>query len=1063
NLAGILGTLTVQGGSGTANRLIVSDYGSANSDAGVVVTNNSITAFAPASIFYSAAGKFTDGTINDGILLRGSNKGGNTFNVQSTLGGSTTEIDGDGGLSDTFNVSSDAGTNNGNLAGILGTLTVQGGSGTANRLIVSDYGSANSDAGVVVTNNRITAFAPASIFYSAAGKFTDGTINDGILLRGSNTGGNTFNVQSTLGGSTTQIDGDGGLSDTFNVSSDAGTNNGNLAGILGTLTVQGGSGTANRLIVSDYGDTTAGRDTFIQVYNNLLHGFAPGDVYYSAAGGGQFNNASSSGILLKSSYTLPSTFVVYSTLGVPNLNYVSPAPATTTYEIDGGQNNDTFNIGDTHAGNSGNLDLIQGLVTVVGNGGSDSLVVNDEANKKTSNGAHAFNYLVTPTQIINDPTPVKTVPAATIPPTRTFATGGVIYNASATATRNSVTTLRVDGTDDVNIFSVTPSTLTTYTINGNLPASGVPLAGGGDYLKLDTSHFSDQMGGRTLHITSVGNGNWTFDPLTNTHPVYFESIERFNHVAITAKVETLPNQSPAVVVRDAETGQIKFQFTPYSDITGGASVAVGDVNNDGLPDVIVAPGRNQPAIITIYSGTPDASGNYAHMPLVSFPAFTMSFRTGISLAVGDINGDGANDLVVGSGASIGNGFQPYVEVFDGRTLLQGTAGAAPTQLPGSPFLALEPSFTGGVNVAVGDLNNDGKADIVATRMSGKATVSVFTYTGSGFGLARTFIAYTTALNGGLTAAVGDFNADGWNDIILGSGPGASPAVMVYAGGPTLSSSTTTPPPLLALFHPSPATFTGGVAVTTTPVNGGDPGTIERVFVTANLVGTASFFWYSLLGTDLLPTPNQLFVSAAYRDILGRLADLPGLTSRRNELDQGSLSRSQFASDLTHSFEYFSDIVTTAYQRYLGRTPAYAEMSGWVIGMEGGLSDEHLEAMFIGSAEYIQDHGGRADQMRGWIKGMYQDLLGRTPAQAEIEGWVTAMTNGMSPTDVAFGFAASVERETQRVTADYLRYLERQPSASEVNGWVQYFEMSARNEDVIAGFVGSDEYFQRNTR
>src|SRR4029077_1083028 len=130
-------------GSGTANRLIVSDYGSGNSDAGVVVTNKRITAFAPASIFYSAAGKFTDGAINDGILLRGSNKGGNTFNVQSTLGGSTTEIDGDGGLSDTFNVSSDAGTNNGNLAGILGTLTVQGGSGTANRLIVSDYGSAD--------------------------------------------------------------------------------------------------------------------------------------------------------------------------------------------------------------------------------------------------------------------------------------------------------------------------------------------------------------------------------------------------------------------------------------------------------------------------------------------------------------------------------------------------------------------------------------------------------------------------------------------------------------------------------------------------------------------------------------------------------------------------------------------------------------------------------------------------------------------------------------------------------------------------------------------------------
>jgi hypothetical protein len=54
------------------------------------------------------------------------------------------------------------------------------------------------------------------------------------------------------------------------------------------------------------------------------------------------------------------------------------------------------------------------------------------------------------------------------------------------------------------------------------------------------------------------------------------------------------------------------------------------------------------------------------------------------------------------------------------------------------------------------------------------------------------------------------------------------------------------------FSLSPATFTGGVLVTATPVNGGDPGTIERIFLTANLRGTATFYWYSFLITDLLP-------------------------------------------------------------------------------------------------------------------------------------------------------------------------------------------------------------------
>jgi hypothetical protein len=365
-----------------------------------------------------------------------------------------------------------------------------------------------------------------------------------------------------------------------------------------------------------------------------------------------------------------------------------------------------------------------------------------------------------------------------------------------------------------------------------------------------------------------------------------------------------------------------------------------------------------------------------------------------------------------------------------------------------------------VNVAVGDLNNDGKADIVATRMSGKATVNVFTYTGSSFALARTFTAYTTALNGGLTAAVGDFNGDGWNDIILGSGPRASPAVMVYAGGPTLSSSTTTPPPLLALFRPSPATFTGGVAVTTTPVNGGDPGTIERVFVTANLVGTASFFWYSLLGTDLLPTPNELFVSAAYRDILGRSADLAGLTSWRNELDQGSLSRFQFASDLTHSFEYFSDIVTTAYRTYLGRAPDTTGLSAWVAGVQNGLTDEQLEAKFISSPEYIANHGGPG---AGWVKGMYVDLLQRTPSDGEVQGWVNALNRGVTPEAVAYGFAASAEREGIRVRNDYFAYLGRTAGQAEVDSWVNAFTHGLTNEDLVAGFIASDEYFQKNTK
>jgi acrosin len=288
----IAGMLTIDALAGADNRLIVDNSGAS---AGQIVTLSdaaapgykAITGLAPGEIDYAATGgNFLDPatpTVNDGILLRGSNSGGNTFNVQSTLGGSTTEIDGDG-TSDIFNVSSDAPTNGGKLAGIQGILTVKGGSGTNNRLIVSDYGDSSSDTAVFVTNYSITGFAPAAIYYSAAGTFNNPatpTVNNGILLRGSNQGGNTFNVQSTLTGSTTEIDGDGpptGNPNTFNIGSLAPASGGIVDNIQGALTVVGNG--ADTMNVDDTGSTAAKTGTLTATTLTGLN-MGPSGITYS--------------------------------------------------------------------------------------------------------------------------------------------------------------------------------------------------------------------------------------------------------------------------------------------------------------------------------------------------------------------------------------------------------------------------------------------------------------------------------------------------------------------------------------------------------------------------------------------------------------------------------------------------------------------------------------------------------------------------------------------------------------------------------------------------------------
>src|SRR5205085_1589241 len=125
---------------------------------------------------------------------------------------------------------------------------------SANRLVVSDFaGAGNPNA--TITASKISGMAGAAnnvdINYLASGNF-----GGGILVRGSDTGDDTFNVQSTLAASPTRVEGEGG-NDTFNVSSDAAgtagnlTSNGSLTGIAAPLTIDAGAGSANRLVVSN--------------------------------------------------------------------------------------------------------------------------------------------------------------------------------------------------------------------------------------------------------------------------------------------------------------------------------------------------------------------------------------------------------------------------------------------------------------------------------------------------------------------------------------------------------------------------------------------------------------------------------------------------------------------------------------------------------------------------------------------------------------------------------------------------------------------------------------------
>src|SRR5262249_25085304 len=196
-----------------------------------------------------------------------------------------------------------------------------------------------------------------------------------------------------------------------------------------------------------------------------------------------------------------------------------------------------------------------------------------------------------------------------------------------------------------------------------------------------------------------------------------------------------------------------------------------------------------------------------------------------------------------------------------------------------------------------------------------------------------------------------------------------------------------------------------------------------------------------------------WVKAATQDELQRPAAAAEINAAQTALTPANVTA--VANQITHSVDHYAQFVSNAYETYLGRTPDSNGLNGWVKAMQNGLTDERLEASFIGSPEYIANHGGPG---AGWVKGMYQDILGRTPSQSEIDGWVQALNNGVSPQEVAYGFAASAEREGNRVRADYQTFLGRTPTQAEVDSWVNAFLHGLTNEGLVAGFLGSIEYY-----
>ena len=431
----------------------------------------------------------------------------------------------------------------------------------------------------------------------------------------------------------------------------------------------------------------------------------------------------------------------------------------------------------------------------------------------------------------------------------------VSQRACCSGTNNQKLSIQLDGveigtvqstnTTGYDTFVSAPFTVTALSVSSVWPTANVVAADRTAKVAVTFDRLVSSLSAAAISVFSAQSGGklaTTPSMSGNTVTLASGSFFRVGEVATVVVPRTILSLLGGESVSNPQVYQFTTNVVPSTGVFSGtlnptaggnsANTAVGDLNGDGLLDLVTADyGNNAGSTASVLLNT--SAGT-----TVSF-ATRQAFTTGAApygIALGDVDGDGRLDIVVGNYAS-GNGTTVSVlrnTTTAGATTLSFapksdyTVGTAPngvalsdvdgdgrldllvaneksntvsvllntTLLPGLVSFALKADYAVGTapgNLVAADINGDGKLDILSVN-SGAASVSVLRNTGTLPGV-PSFAAKTdfTTGAGGVNLAVNDLDGDGRFDVVTAnngtSGNGTTVSILrntTTVGATTLS-------------------------------------------------------------------------------------------------------------------------------------------------------------------------------------------------------------------------------------------------------------------------------------